>query len=56
MVAVLFNAGVQVPLIPLLDVVGKGDNVAPEQIGVTALNIGVRIGLTMIVNVAVLAH
>jgi hypothetical protein len=34
-VVVLFNAGNQVPLIPLLDVVGKALNVAPEQIAVT---------------------
>jgi len=34
-VAILFNAGDQVPVIPLLDVVGKGDNVPPEQIGDT---------------------
>ena len=34
-VAVLFKAGDQVPLIPLVDVVGKADNVAPEQIGAT---------------------
>jgi hypothetical protein len=34
-VAVLFNAGDQLPVIPLLDVVGKVDNVAPEQIAPT---------------------
>ena len=41
---------------PLLEVVGKADKVAPEQIGATALNIGVIFGLTVIVNVAVVAH
>ena len=55
-VAVLFNAGDQVPVIPLLEVVGKADNVAPEQIGETCVNIGVVVGLTVIVIVAVLAH
>ena len=41
MVAVLFNAGDQVPLNPLFDVVGNADNVAPEQMGDTALKVGV---------------
>ena len=56
MVAVLFSAGAQVPVIPLLEVVGSGDKVAPEQIGATAVNVGVIFGLTVIVNVAVVAH
>ncbi len=34
-VAALFSAGDQVPLMPLSDVVGKGTKVAPEQIGAT---------------------
>jgi hypothetical protein len=55
-VAVLSNAGAQVPVIPLLEVVGKGDRKAPEQIGATALNVGVMFGLTVIVNVVVVAH
>ena len=41
---------------PLLDVVGSADKVAPEHIGATALNVGVMFGLTVIVNVAVVAH
>ena len=41
---------------PLLDVVGSADNVAPEQIGATALNVGVIFGLTVIVSVVVVAH
>ena len=53
---VLFNAGAQVPLTPLLDVVSNGDNVAPEQIGATVVNVGVTFGLTVTVNVAVVAH
>ena len=56
MVCVLFNAGDQVPVIPLVDVVGKADNVAPEQIAFTAVNVGVLFGFTVIVNVAVVAH
>ena len=41
---------------PLLEVVGSGDKVAPEQIGATAVNVGVIFGLTIIVNVVVVAH
>ena len=50
------KAGAHVPVMPLLEVVGNPDNVAPEQIGATALNIGVMFGLTVIVNVVVVAH
>ena len=56
MVVVLSKAGDQVPVIPLVEVVGKADKVAPEQIGATALNVGVIFGLTVIVNVVVVAH
>ena len=41
---------------PLLEVVGNGVNVAPEQIGATGVNVGVTLELTIIVNVAVVAH
>ena len=41
---------------PLLEEVGNGVKVAPEQIGATAVNVGVTFGLTVIVNVAVVAH
>jgi hypothetical protein len=56
MVAVLSSAGDQVPVIPLLDVVGSALSVAPEQIGATAVNVGVMFGLTVITSVAVVAH
>ena len=56
MVAVLFSAGVQVPVMPLLDVVGIGVKVAPEHIGATGLNVGVIFGLTVMVKVVVVAH
>ena len=56
MVAVLFKAGDQLPVIPLLEVVGSGDSVAPEQIGATALKVGVMAEVTVIVSVAVVAH
>ena len=52
----MFSAGAQVPVIPLLEVVGRADRVAPEQIGATGLKVGVMFGLTVIVNVAVVAH
>ena len=55
-VAVLFKAGAQVPVNPLLDVVGSAVSVAPEQIGATAVNVGVMFGLTTIVSVVVVAH
>jgi hypothetical protein len=55
-VAVLLIAGDHVPVIPLLDVVGNAANVAPEQIAATCVNVGVTIGLTVIVIVAVEAH
>ena len=41
---------------PLFDVVGNADSVAPEQIGATALNVGRIFGLTTIVSVVVVAH
>ena len=52
----MFSAGAQVPIMPLLDVVGKAVRVAPEQIGATAVKVGVMFGLTVIVNVVVVAH
>ena len=55
-VAVLSKAGAQVPVMPLLDVVGNADKVAPEQIGATAVNVGVTLGLTVMVKVVVVAH
>ena len=56
MVVVLSKAGDHVPVIPLVDVVGNGDSVAPEQTGPTAVNVGVILELTTIVIVAVVAH
>ena len=53
---VLSKAGDQVPVIPLLETVGNGAKVAPEQMGAIALNVGVRLAFTLIVIVAVVAH
>ena len=50
------RAGAQLPVIPLLEVVGSADKVAPEHIGATALNVGVMFGFTTIVRVVVVAH
>ena len=52
----MFKAGDHEPVMPFVDVVGKADKVAPEQIGATALKVGVIFGLTVIVNVVVVAH
>ena len=50
------KAGDHVPVMPLVEVVGNADKVAPEQIGATAVNVGVIFGLTVIVSVVVVAH
>jgi len=55
-VVVLSKAGAQLPVMPLVEVVGSAVRVAPEQIGATALNVGVIFGLTVIVKVVVVAH
>jgi len=55
-VAVLSNAGPQVPVMPLVDEVGSAVSVAPEHIGATALKVGVMFGFTVIVSVAMVAH
>ena len=39
-----------------MEVVGKADNVPPEQIGATAANVGVTFGFTVMVKVVVVAH
>ena len=51
-VVVLSTTGDQVPVTPLLEVVGKEDKSSPEQIGATCVN-RASIGLTIIVIVAV---
>ena len=43
-------------MIPLLDVVGNAASGSPEQIGATAVNVGVTLGSTVIVSVVVVAH
>jgi hypothetical protein len=55
-VAKLFTAGDQVPVITLVDVVGKAAIVAPEQTAATCVKVGVVAGFTVMVIVAVLAQ
>jgi len=54
----LTTDGLHVPVMPLLDVVGKIGTVPPEQIVsvVPKLKVGVTIGLTVTVKVVVVAH
>ena len=51
----LFIAGLQVPVTPLVEVVDKV-NEPPTQIGAIGAKVGVTLGLTVTVNVAVVAH
>ena len=51
-VAVLFSAGDQVPVILFSDVVGNAFNVPPEQIGAIALKVGVIFGFAVTVPLA----
>ena len=46
----LSNAGDQVPSTPLSEVVGKAANASPEQIGSTCVNVGITLGLNVIVT------
>ena len=52
----MFNAGVQLPVMPFSDVVGNPDSAPPEQIVATGVKVGVMFGLTVMVKVAVVAH
>ena len=49
-------AGLQVPPIPLMDVVGRVGAADPEQIGVTAAKVGRMLEPTVTVTVAIEAH
>ena len=55
-VAVLSKTGDQVPVMPLVEVVGNGASVAPEQMAATGLKVGVTLGVTVMVSVVVVAH
>ena len=49
-------AGLHVPVMPLLDVVGSAGAVLFWQSGTIAVNDGVICGLTVMVSVAAMAH
>ena len=49
-------AGAHVPVIPFVDVAGSVGAVAPEHIAGIAAKVGVMFGLTVTVNVVVVAH
>jgi len=49
-VAVLFKEGDHVPVMLLLDVVGRAFKVEPEQIAATCVNVGVTIEFTLIIT------
>jgi hypothetical protein len=55
-VAVLLIAGDHVPVMLLLDVVGKAGIEVPEVYGPTCVKVGTVAGLMIIVIVAVVAH
>jgi hypothetical protein len=52
----LFSAGTQVPVYPLLEVVGNAVKLLPEQIGATAAKVGAIVGLTVMVKVGCVAQ
>ncbi len=56
MVAVLSNAGDQVPVMPFSEVVGRGASTVPSQMAETGLKTGAVLLFTPIVIVAVVAH
>ena len=49
-------AGFQVPVIELVDVVGKTGRVEPEHIGAMAVKVGVTVGFTVTLIVVPIAH
>ena len=55
-VVLLTTAGLQVPVIPLVDVPGNVGAVEPEQNAGIAANVGVTFGVTVTSRVVVVAH
>ena len=55
-VVLLTVAGLHVPVILLVDVVGSTGAVVPEQMGAIASNVGAMFGLTVMFKVVVVAH
>ena len=54
--AELFNAGDHVPVMPLVEVVGKADKEPPEQMAATWLKVGIVGELITTVVVAISEH
>jgi len=52
----LFIAGLQVPFIPFVEVVGSAGIEAPAQYGPGVANVGVMVGIISIVRVVMEAH
>jgi hypothetical protein len=52
----LFIAGDQLPVTEFVDVVGNAEIVAPEQTAATCVNVGVVLGVTVMVIVVVFAQ
>ena len=52
----MLTAGLQVPVTPLLDVVGRTGAADPLQIGAGVVNVGTVCGVTVTVSVTVVAH
>ena len=50
------RAGDQDPVYPLREVVGNAFKAPPSHIGATAVNVGVILGVTVMVRVVVVAH
>ena len=55
-VVLLTTAGLQVPVIPLVEVVGNVGATEPEQNAGIAANAGVTLGVTVISSVVIVAH
>jgi len=55
-VVVLLTEGDQLPVMPLVEVVGNAGTLAPLQYGPTAANVGVTLGVIVIVSCVVVAH
>jgi hypothetical protein len=55
-VAILLMAGDQLPVKPSNEVVGNGERELPIQIGATGVNVGVLLGMMLMVRFAVVAH
>ena len=53
---VVFKAGVQEPVIPFSEVIGKAVKRSLAQIGFIGANVGVILGLTVISKVTTVAH